>query len=200
LDFHGRRLAWATDNDWAAVFSTHSGKPLTPLVFHAAPLTWIAWSSDDSKVVMAGKSPEIRVWDPGTGEQLLPPLRLGNTAALTANWSLDDRFIVARSDDNTVRVWDAVTGEAVTPILPHSSYVVAANLVANNRLVTITGPGLIRAWDLNETRLSAAVLADYARLVSGRRLNASGVMLSLKPGELAELDRSLHERAPELFE
>jgi hypothetical protein len=73
-------------------------------------------------------------------------------------------------------------------------------LVANNRLVTLSFPNLMRAWDLTETRLSADVIADYAKLVSGRRLNTAGVMLPLKPTELAELSRSLRIRAPELFE
>jgi hypothetical protein len=41
---------------------------------------------------------------------------------------------------------------------------------------------------------------DYAKLLSGRYLNAAGVMLALKPEDLAEVDRSLHQRAPHLFE
>jgi WD40 repeat protein len=199
LDSSGQRVAWATENQWARIFSSATGEPLTPPVFHSSPLAWIAWNSDDSKILMAGDSPEIRVWAPSTGQHLLAPLRLGTAAVSAANWSLDDRFIVARSDDNTARVWDAETGEAVTPALQHSSYVIAANLISNNRLITISQPGVIRTWDLTETKLPAEILTDYARLVSGRRLNAAGVMVALNPEELVQLCRSLRQRAPELF-
>jgi WD40 repeat protein len=200
LDSSGQRLAWATDNGWARVFSPSSGEPLTPPVFHGSPLTWISWSSDYSKIVMAGDSPEVRIWNAATGEQLLPALQLGHRSTRIANWSLDNRFIVSRSDDNTTRVWDAATGEAVTPMLQHRSFVIAANLVANNRLITVSRPDRIRAWDLDETKLPADLLGEYARLLSGRRLNSAGIMVPLKPDELAKLNRSLRQQAPGLFE
>jgi len=59
---------------------------------------------------------------------------------------------------------------------------------------------LLRAWDLKPTLLSSDILADYAKLLSGRRLNAGGVLLPIPAKELAELNRSLHARAPQLFE
>ena len=57
----------------------------------------------------------------------------------------------ARSDENVVRVWDAATGEPVTPMLKHNGYVRLAHMVANNRLITLSLPNLMRAWDLTET-------------------------------------------------
>jgi hypothetical protein len=75
-----------------------------------------------------------------------------------------------------------------------------AHLVANNRLITISLPNKLRAWDLKESLLAPDVLADYAKLVSGRRLNAGGVMVPMTPTELAGLCRSLRARAPQLFE
>jgi WD40 repeat protein len=117
----------------------------------------------------------------------------------TGLWSLDGRLIVARSDENMVRVWDATTGEPVTPVLQHESYVRLARLVMTNRLVTLSMPNVLRAWDLKEVQLPTDVITDYAKLLSGRRLNAQGVLLALSPQELAGLLRSLAARAPELF-
>ena len=145
------------------------------------------------RILIAGASPDIQVVDAQTGADVLPALRLGAASTLTANWSLDDRLIVARNDDNLVRVWDAETGEPVTPLLRHGSYVIVANLIANNRLVTLSRPNLLRAWDLTETPLAPDVLADYARLISGRRLSSSGVMVTYQ--DLPKrLSRALHER------
>ncbi len=71
---------------------------------------------------------------------------------------------------------------------------------ANNRLLTLTLPDLLRAWDLTETRLTVDVIRDYARLVSGRQVNAAGVMAPLKAAKMVDLTRSLRARAPQLFE
>jgi len=43
-------------------------------------------------------------------------------------------------------------------------------------------------------------MADYAKLLSGRHLDAAGVMHSIPAKELAELAQSLRIRAPQLFE
>jgi WD40 repeat protein len=195
----GDRFATVTEEQWGRVWSKSTGAPLSPPVRHGGALTWADWSPDGKRVAMAGATPEARVWDAGTGELSLPPLRLGDQPLHVVIWSLDGRFLVARSDENVVRVWDAATGEAVTPLLKHKDHVLLAHLVANNRLITLSQPNLMRAWDLTETKLAADVIADYAKLVSGRRLNVAGVLLPLKPDELAGLSRTLRNRAPELF-
>jgi WD40 repeat protein len=159
----------------------------------------VDWSPDGKRILTAGLTPEVKVWDASTGEQLLAPLLLGAKPLEAAQWSLDGRFIVARSDENTVRVWDAATGEPVTPVLHHSSYVRLAQLVENNRLVTLSMPDLMRAWDLIETHLPVDVIANYAKLASGRRLSPTGVLLPLKAQELADLAASLRTRVPEMF-
>ncbi|MBI3852494.1 MAG: PD40 domain-containing protein [Verrucomicrobia bacterium] len=200
FDPAGERFATVTAEQWGRVWSTKTGAPLSPPVRHDGALTWVDWSPDGKRIAMAGVTPEVRVWEASTGELSLPPLRIGDKPLGTVMWSLDGRFIVARSGENVVRVWDSTTGEAVTPLLKHNGDVRLAHLVANNRLITLSLPNKLRAWDLKESRLAPDVLADYAKLTSGRRLNASGVLLPLKPDELAELCRSLRARAPQLFE
>jgi hypothetical protein len=99
-----------------------------------------------------------------------------------------------------VRAWDSATGEAVTPILEHAGYVRYALLGPTNRLITLSQPDLLSAWELNECDLPLDILTDYAKLLSGQYLNANGVMLALPPQELAAMCRALHSRAPQLFE
>ena len=151
-------------------------------------------------MLTAGTSPDARIWDAATGEQLLSPLTLSSEPIRAARWSSDGRFIVARSDDQFVRVWDAATAEPVTPKLRQESYVRFAGLLPNGRLLIATDPNTIRAWDFTETRLAPDALADYARLISSRRLSPGGTLLPIKPDELAALRRSLATRAPELFQ
>jgi WD40 repeat protein len=199
FDPTGERWASAGEVSWSRIWSARTCEPLTPPLNHGGEVRWVDWSPDGKRVITAGLTPELRVWDATTGEQALAPLRLGSKPLETGLWSPDGRFIVARSDENTVRVWDAVTGEPVTPILHHDGYVRMARMTVNNRLVTLSLPNRLRAWDLAETRLPAGVIADYARLASGRRFNAAGVAVPLNAPKLADLSRSLRQRAPELF-
>lgn len=116
-----------------------------------------------------------------------------------ARWSADGRFIVSRNDDKSARVWDASTAEPITPILRHQDNLRWCCITPNNQLITASGTNLIRAWDLKPTLLAQDVIADYAKLLSGRHLNATGALLALKPVEMETLFRSLHARAPQLF-
>ena len=200
FDPTGQRIAITGKDQSTRIWNARTGEPLGPPFKHAGTALNLDWSPDGRRVVTAGLSSEARIWDATTGEQLLSPLVLSTEPTQAARWSPDGRFIVTRSDDQLVRVWDAATAEAVTPKLRQENYVRFACLRANNRLILGIDPNLVLALDLMETRLPADVIADYAKLVSGRRLNAAGVLLPLKPDELADLSRSLHARAPQLFE
>jgi WD40 repeat protein len=195
----GDRFATAGTVNWSRVWSARTCEPLTPLLDHGGEVRWVDWSPDGSRLLTAGLTPEVKVWDARTGEPLLPPLALGAKPLETAQWSLDGRLIVARSDEHTVRVWDATTGEPVTPLLRHDRYIRLAHLVSSNRLVTLSHPDLLRAWDLKECALPLKELADLAKLAAGRQINAGGAMLGLNPAELRQLSASLRARRPELF-
>jgi hypothetical protein len=138
---------------------------------------------------------DVRVWDASTGKMFGSPLH----GTLSARWSSDGRFILTRGDDNTAVMYDGSTTEPVTPQLQHTGYVRWASVTHDKRLITASDPNLLRAWDLTPTPLPADAIADYARLLSGRQLSASGVMLSIPARELAGLGQSLRAQHPELF-
>jgi WD40 repeat protein len=140
------------------------------------------------------------IWNAATGELWHSPMTIGVKAARSARWSADGRFVFTRSDDNRARVWDAATTEAVTPLLEHAGYIRWGCITPGNRLITASDPNLLRAWDLKPITLPVAVIADYARLLAGRRLNENGVLIRLPADQLAELQRSLRQRAPQLLE
>lgn len=182
------------------VMEARTSRVISSSIQHSGNLSWIEWDPDCRRLLTAGHNEEVLVWDIQTGAQLLGPLRTPGAVNRVARWSPDGRFIVTRIDDKKVRIWDAATGEAVTPLLTHSGEVAFAFLTQSNRLITATHPDQLRAWDLKESPLTPDILADYAKLLSGRRLNAVGVVLTVKPLELAERRRLLRIRAPQLFE
>jgi WD40 repeat protein len=166
---------------------------------HSGNLSWIEWGPDSRRMLTAGYNDAIVVWDATTGAQLLAPVRTPGGVVRVARWSPDGRFILTRDDARRVRVWDGETGDAVTPLLEHAGPVGFVFMTATQRLITASEPNLIRAWDLRQTDLSAGILSDYAVFLSGRRLDPNGLVLPLKPTELAELGGSLRARAPRLM-
>lgn len=195
----GKQIAFINANGPVTVLEARTGRVISSAIKHSDNLIWLEWDPEGRRLLTAGHNDEVLVWDVQTGAQLLGPLRTPGGIIRVARWSPDGRFIITRNDDKKVRVWDAATGEAVTPPLKHSGEVAFAFMTRSNRLITASQPDLLRAWDLKETTLPPDVLADYAKLLSGRRLSTAGTMLALQPEELAELSRSLRTRAPQLF-
>lgn len=95
---------------------------------------------------------------------------------------------------------DSTTGEAVTPTLKFTVEVCYAILAQQNRLITLNQSDLISVWELKECVLPPDIITDYAKYLSGRYLSANGVLMELKPNELADLGSSLRQRTPQLFE
>ncbi len=195
----GRLVALGDPSGRVTVLDGDNARVVSDSIKHTSNLSWVEWSPDSRRLLTAGYNDEILVWDADLGIQLLGPMRTPGGDVRAARWSPDGRFIVTRNDGRKVRIWEAATGEAVTPLLDHSGDVGFAFMTRDSRLITASEPNLIRAWELSPTTLPPEVLADYAKLASGRRLNAAGVMLSLTPLELGELARSLRQRAPELM-
>jgi WD40 repeat protein len=194
------RLALVDINGPVTVLDGRSGQVISSTIRHTANLAWVEWAPDSRRLLTAGWNSQALVWDAVTGAQLLGPLRMPEGDVEVARWSPDGRFIITRSDKHQVRVWDATTGEAVTPLLQHSGEVGFMFMTHSDRLITASQPDLLRAWDLKETALPPDVLADYAKLVSGRWLNAAGVLLPLEPDQLAGINRSLRTPRSQLLE
>jgi WD40 repeat protein len=194
----GIRLA-AVASQWAYIIDLQEGRLCLPWVKHGGDLFVLEWSPDGRKFITAGASGFIKLWDTASGAMLLSPMET-HGVGLSAHWSADGRFIASRSDACRARVFDASTTEPLTPVLLHSGYIHWVCLTPGNRFITASEPNLLRAWDLKPTSLPADLIADYAKLLSGRRLTAGGVLMDIPAQELAELANSLRARAPALFE
>ncbi len=183
------------------ILENRTGRLISSWIRHPGELEWLHWDLDDQRLLTAGESDEVLLWDIRADARPLRALRTPGATTRTARWSADSRFIVGVGSDYKVRVWDSTNGEIITA-LEHAWVLAAAAILSSGRLITLsyTGDAEIRAWDLIEAKLSVELLIDYAQYLSGRRLDSAGSMVPLTPGELADLDRSLHQRAPHLFQ
>jgi WD40 repeat protein len=195
----GSRVATVGDNQCGRIWDARSGQGVTRYFKHGGAVTVVEWSPDGRRVLTAGQSPEVRVWDAATGTLVLHPLTMKAKRMRGACFSADGRFIVGWSEDKLARVWDAATGEAVTPLLPHADHVLWAFVTAAPQLVTLSGPCVVRVWNLAPSINSAGNLADYARLLAGSSLEGSDSPRPMSAGELWALLRSVRSRQPGLF-
>jgi WD40 repeat protein len=196
------RLAILDRNGPVTVLESRTGRVVSTTITHSSNLRTVRWSPDGRFLLTAGYGEEILVWNAETGTQALGPLKVGGKEETQsfARWSRDGRFIVTYTTGRQLRVWDATTGEAVTSPLLQPGHINFAFMTQNQRVITAILPDQLRALDLQETSLPPDVVVDYAKLLSGRQLNAAGVMLVLPAKDLAELNRSLRARAPQLFD
>ena len=106
-----------------------------------------AFSPDGTRIVTASADRTAKVWDAGTGAELLT-LR-GHTGNLTAAaFGPDGSRIVTASTDQTAKVWDARTGAELLTLRGHTDSLTAAVFSPDgSRIVTACRDSTAKIWD-----------------------------------------------------
>jgi len=113
---------------------------------HTYPVCGMAVSPDGKRFVSGGYDKMVKVWDAGTGAELMT-LR-GHTGAIeSVAFSPDGRRIVSGSRDKTIKVWDAATGAELMTLRGHKGGVVALFAPNGKRIVSASEDKTIRVWD-----------------------------------------------------
>ena len=84
-------------------------QPIRTLEGHSAPVHWLAWSADGTRLASASLDGTIRLWDAESG-QTLHTLSGHTDWVLSVAWSPDGTALVSAGTDGTVRLWDAESG------------------------------------------------------------------------------------------
>jgi WD40 repeat protein/tRNA A-37 threonylcarbamoyl transferase component Bud32 len=200
------RLVLITSGNTARVWDASTGQPVTPPLAHQGEVWHAAFSPDGQRVVTASADRTARVWDAATGKPVTPPLihpagrRAHQVGVMRAAFSPDGRRVLTVGRDGTARVWDAATGRPLTPRLEHQDGLRhAAFSPDGRRVLTASEDGTARVWDLTSDDRPAEDWLALAQVLSGRRIDASGVLVPLTAEELtAALDR-LRPRYPREF-
>jgi WD40 repeat protein len=151
-------------------------------------LTSVAFSPDGTRIVSATaevdqggltfkRIGDLKVWDVGTGQQLLS--LKGHTCAA---FSPDGKHIASAGQDNTLKVWDADTGAEVLSLKGHTDGVSSvAYRPDGQRMVSGSVDGTLKVWDANtgveidslkvhtDRVTGVAYSPDGKRIVSGCR-------------------------------
>jgi WD40 repeat protein len=107
---------------------------------------YMTYTPDGARLVIAGPDGVARVYDAGTGAELLA-LR-GHTGKVTAvAVSPDGGRILTGSEDRTAKLWDAETGAEVLTLVSHTREVQAVAFSPDGRLILTGGTDTTRVWD-----------------------------------------------------
>ena len=100
---HGHRLAWGTDLS-IHVLDLDANKAEILLTDHSGRINTLAFSPDDSRLLSTAADGTLRLWDPGSGAQMLR-LGSGRGSVLSAVFDKEARRIFATDESGDLTVY-----------------------------------------------------------------------------------------------
>lgn len=99
------------------IWNIQSRERLRQLPFERS-ISYLKFSSDGLKVLVAFSDNTLQIWNALTGELLVPALQ-ANQQIHSAAFSPDGQKVITTHHGDTARIWNALTGEPLTKPLKH---------------------------------------------------------------------------------
>lgn len=143
----GETLA-AAGADGVIMLVRSDQKPLR-LEGHQGPVFSLAFDADGRRLATAGQDGTTRLWEVGTGAQVVVGRHGGPVFAVA--FSRDGQQLAAGGYNHAIVVWDAATGQLRSTIKGHASYVWSLAFAPEGRsLASASWDGTIKVWDTSE--------------------------------------------------
>ncbi|MBL9207371.1 MAG: serine/threonine protein kinase, partial [Opitutaceae bacterium] len=154
------------------ILDSRSGLWLKTLTIPHGGSMHMSFSPDSRYLLTTGRrkdSDAARLWDIGTGQLLIEPLRHEGYYINDGCFSPDGQRVATAADDGTAQVWDAHTGQSLGPPLRHEAPLMRVRFSPDGlRIVTASANGTARIWDavtgksLTEPLLHEHTILEYA--------------------------------------
>jgi WD40 repeat protein len=169
----GTRIATASKDQTARVWSAVTGVPQLTLTGHDGEVLGVAFNPDGSRVATASQDKTARIWDARSGARLMT--LTGHTSDVnTVTFSPDGRQLLTASSDGTARVWDAGTGALKLTLAGHKGFVSRAFFSEDgSRIVTASEDQTARVWSAIDGRL-LLVLTGHQGILWGAAFSPDG--------------------------
>jgi WD40 repeat protein len=111
----GKTIASGHTDGTAKIWDLLTGKELSVLIGHTAPVTAVAFLPDAKHLVTGSLDKTAKLWDLNTGKLILS-LHGHTDGIIGVTVSPDGRVVLTRSLDGTMRNWDIETGMEISRI------------------------------------------------------------------------------------
>jgi WD40 repeat protein len=158
-------LAWGPDGRLASgcgdgrvmIWNSLRDQESSVLPGHVFRATSVSWSPDGKRLASGGDDGKVRIWDPATREEVLPPLKGHDKGQVNQQfglirslaWSPDGTRLASAGLDGRALVWEVASGREIFA------------------LPTDRGPVWSVAWSPDGTRLAAGSQDGTIRVVDG---------------------------------
>jgi WD40 repeat protein/serine/threonine protein kinase len=183
---NGERVA-AASLGVVKVWDAFTGRGRVTLSGHTCEIEGLAFSPDGQRLATVSSavhsggsllSGELKVWDIGSGKEILSVAENGSQAV---TFSPDGSRLATAGRDNHVRLWELATGENSLILSKHTGSVADVSFSPDGLLVASAGAdGTARVWDAvtgRETLILQGNSKPLSRLAfsnGGRRLTTIG--------------------------
>ena len=164
----GTLLLIGSDDGYARLWETASGRHLSTLEGHSAPVESVAFSPDGTLVLTGSDDGTARLWETASGRHL-STLEGHSAWVNSVAFSPDGKLVLTGSNDGTARLWETASGEHLG-MLETTTYRNSVNSVAfspDGKLV-LTGSrdGYARLWEAASGKLLSMLVGQGNRVES----------------------------------
>lgn len=169
---------------WSGTAAVHrwdaaSGAPIEPPLEHGAEVEGAVFSQDETRILTWSGDGTAWRWDAASGAPLGPPFKYGWGNSRAA--PLDDKDRILIWFDDAAVLLDVATGVQIGPMITHAELVHDALFTNDeNRILTLSGDGKARLWDVRWAMRDVAE-AGFIRDLCREKLAGASVLARPQP-------------------
>lgn len=150
----------------------------------------VGWHAASGRILHVRESAEVELVDLSRQRVGRWPSWRGDRSLRFARLSHDGQWAAVVDHEDRIRIFDALTGFPVTRRTHVGGVVRWVGFAAGSNVVTLLDPGRVRTWSVGPYLGEIAPLRTWAMLLTGRKIDAQGSLVSLSPAEWTALGRT----------
>jgi WD40 repeat protein len=176
----GASFAAAENAGQAEIFDLATGRRVgPPFEGGGGRLFAVGWSADGSRLMAAGATTGVTVWEVGSGEMLgTIPVARERDQLFGATLSADGTQVATISGGSDARIYDVATGKVIGTLDGHTASINAITYDrSGSRLLTASADGTARVWNAAD-RSQLLTLNNDGDPVRGATFSGDGRLIA----------------------